>query len=62
MNVAILSCRAFTTPEPTAFQTWRIHLGAAGARLLREFPPLSFDLGRQAFDRDPRIAAMVWER
>jgi hypothetical protein len=61
-NIAILSCRAFRSTEPSEFQTWRIHLSAAGIRLLREFPPLTFDLDRSAFDNDPRIASMVWDR
>jgi RES domain len=61
-NIAILSCRAFKTAEPTSHQTWRIHLSASGIRLFREFPPLAFDLDRKAFDADPRIADMRWER
>jgi hypothetical protein len=61
-NIAILSCRAFRATEPTAYETWRIHVSAAGARLVREFPRLTFDLGRNAFERDPRIASMAWDR
>jgi hypothetical protein len=61
-NIAILTCRAFGGNEPLDYQTWRIHLGAGGARLLREHPRLTFDLDRAVFARDPRIASMKWER
>ena len=61
-NIAVLSCRAFKSTEPSAFQTWRIHLSAAGARLFREFPRLTLAFDRGAFSSDPRIAGMVWNR
>jgi len=61
-NIAILTCRAFRGHEPLAYQSWRIHLGAGGARLLREHPRLTFDLDRTVFAIDPRIAGMKWDR
>ena len=62
LNVAILACRTFAQRAPAARQSWRLHLGPAGARLICEFPRLILDLGRDAFAADPRIAAMNWER
>ncbi len=61
-NIAILSCRAFAGVDATERQTWRIHVGSTGARVLCEAPRSSFDLGRAAFAADPRIAQMVWDR
>ncbi len=61
-NIAILSCRAFANAEPNSRQTWRILLGSNGARALCEMPRATIDFNRQAFQDDPRIAAMRWER
>ena len=62
LNVALLTCRAFSGRQETARQTWRIHLGSGGARTQCEMPKLSLDFDRAAFAGDPRIAKMVWER
>jgi hypothetical protein len=62
LNVALLRCRAFAQSAETARQTWRIHLGAGGARTQCELPRLSLDFDRKAFAGDPRIARMKWER
>jgi hypothetical protein len=62
MNLALLTGRAFSDPEPSGFQTWRIHLNATGARALREFPRSGLAFGRDTFAADPRIAAMKWDR
>ena len=62
INVALLSCRAFAKPAETARQTWRIHLGAGGARTQCEMPKLSLDFDRKTFAGDPRIVRMKWER
>jgi hypothetical protein len=62
LNIAILSCRAFATPEPMARQTWRILLGSNGARALCEIPRETLDFDRRAFADDPRIAEMRWVR
>ena len=61
-NVALLTCRAFAVKQETARQTWRIHLGAGGARTQCEMPKSSLDFGRTAFADDLRIARMVWDR
>jgi hypothetical protein len=61
-NIAILHPRAFAITEPNARQTWRLFLGSQGARALCEMPVDAIDFDRQAFQADPRIAAMQWER
>ena len=62
LNIAILSCRAFASAEPNSRQTWRLLLGSNGARALCEMPQATLDFNRQAFQDDPRIAAMRWDR
>jgi hypothetical protein len=62
VNYALLTCRAFATREPIDRQTWRLHLGPNGARVLSEFPHVRLEFDREAFASDPRIAALRWER
>ncbi len=62
LNLAILTCRVFTSEDPSAYQTWRLHLSRSGARAIREFPKLIIDFNRKAFAVDPRIAEMEWDR
>jgi hypothetical protein len=62
LNYALLSCRAFASPAPIERQTWRLHLGPHGVRVLCEFPHARFEFDRAAFAADPRIAALAWER
>jgi RES domain len=62
LNIALLSCRAFTNREPIALRTWRIHLSPRGARAMREFPASALNFDRAAFASDPRIADMNWDR
>ncbi len=62
MNVALLTCSAFASNAPLGRETWRIHLSASGARLLRESPALELSFGRHAFGNDPQIAALKWDR
>ncbi len=62
LNLAILSCRAFTNREPVVERTWRIHLNSSGARAIRESPPHALDFDRAAFASDKRIADMNWDR
>jgi hypothetical protein len=61
-NFAILTCRAFPTREPVERQTWRMHVGAAGARAIGDFPDQRLSFDRAAFARDPRIASLRWDR
>lgn len=62
LNVALLTCRAFSVKHETARQTWRIHLGAGGVRTQCEMPKLLIDFDRSVFAGDPRIERMRWER
>ena len=62
LNVALLTCGAFSVKQETARQTWRIHLGAGGVRTQCEMPKLVIDFDREVFASDPRIARMTWER
>jgi len=61
-NIALLTCTAFAESEPVARLTWRILLGANGARARCELPRQSLDFDRAAFAGDPRIASMQWDR
>ena len=61
-NLALLTCRGFANSEPVAHQTWRVLLGANGARAVCELPRRMIDFNRAAFVADPRIASMKWER
>jgi hypothetical protein len=62
LNVALLSCRAFSKPAEIARQTWRIQFGGSGIRARCEMPKLSVHFERKAFAGDPRIAKIRWER
>jgi RES domain len=62
VNLALLTCRAFAKRQPTAQQTWHIHLNAAGAHAVCEAPSLRITFDRAWFAADPRIAQMRWER
>lgn len=62
LNVALLTCAAFASREPIEQQRWRIHIGAAGARAIRDFSEERLAFDRSAFARDPRIASLNWDR
>ncbi len=61
-NLALLRCTVFTKPEPLERRSWKLHLGAQGARALCESPRLSIAYDRAAFARDPRLANFRWDR
>lgn len=61
-NHAILRGRVFTNPEPITRQTWRLLLGSNGARALCEMPRETIDFDRSAFQSDPRLSKMRWDR
>jgi hypothetical protein len=61
-NYALLTCRAFGSREPIERQTWRLHVGAHGVRVLSEFPHVRLEFGREAFAADARIASLNWQR
>ncbi|MDH4063188.1 MAG: RES family NAD+ phosphorylase [Acidobacteriota bacterium] len=62
VNLAVLDCRPFTSPQPIERQTWRIDLGPSGVRALCAFPETRLEFERAAFADDPRIAALMWDR
>ena len=62
VNVALLTCAAFTVTAPLARQTWRLHLTSRGARALCEDPERRLEFDRRFFAADPRIAAFDWNR
>jgi hypothetical protein len=62
INVALLTCGAFACRAPVDRQTWRLQIGAAGLRAICGFPAARLEFDRQAFARDPRIAALNWDR
>jgi hypothetical protein len=62
LNIAILACSAFASPQPGIRQTWRILLGSNGARALCEMPRETLDFNRDAFQADPRIKKVRWDR
>ena len=62
VNLALLACGAFAARQPEERQTWRIHLGAHGARALCDFPEARLEFDRQAFAADARVARLAWER
>ena len=61
-NVALLTCAVFGSRAPIERQTWRLHVDATGVRALCDFPKARLAFDRGAFTRDPRIAAVRWER
>lgn len=62
VNLALLTCRAFASREPLERQTWRLHVGAHGVKAVCDFPEARLEFDRFAFARDPRIAALLWDR
>jgi hypothetical protein len=62
VNLALFRCGAFAVREPVERQTWRIQLGAHGARAVCAFPQAQLEFDRHAFESDPRIARLTWER
>lgn len=61
-NLAVLTCSAFSAPQPVDRQTWRIRIGRSGAQAICEHPQLGLEYGHDTFAPDPRLAGMVWDR
>ncbi|BCX19017.1 MAG: hypothetical protein KatS3mg117_2699 [Geminicoccaceae bacterium] len=61
-NVAVFDCSAFASAEPLAYRTWYLVFDSGGVRAQREFPLARLAFDRKAFARDPRIAALPWDR
>lgn len=62
LNLAILTCLAFTEPRPKHRQTWRMRLSASGVQAICEFPRNALEFSPEAFAADPRIANFTWIR
>ena len=62
VNIALLTCAAFSGAAPLERQTWRLHLDAGGVRALCAFPDRRLAFDRHSFAADPRIASLRWER
>lgn len=60
INIALLTCRAFSSRAPLAQQNWRIDLGPSGVRAIG--PELRLEFPRDAFAQDPRITRLEWDR
>jgi hypothetical protein len=61
-NLSLLSCAAFLDRKPTRQQSWRLKLAGAGVYGRCETPAIELVFARDAFARDPRIAAFDWSR
>ena len=61
-NIALLSCRAFAARKPIARQVWRMQVGSVGVRAVCSAPEQRLSFDRKSFARDPRIAALNWDR
>ena len=62
LNIALLTCAAFASREPLERQTWRLHLGPAGASAICDSPPVRRGFEVASFASDDRIAALRWNR
>jgi RES domain len=62
MNLALLTCRVFTKPNPLDRQTWHIRLSEAGVQAICEAPKLGITFDGKSFAADPRIAKLRWVR
>jgi hypothetical protein len=62
INIALLTCKAFSVTAPLERQTWRLQLDGRGVRALCAHPGRRLEFDRTAFAADPRIAGLQWER
>ena len=62
LNVALLSCTAFAATAPLERHVWRVHFSGMGVRAIGDLPEQGLAFDRHAFARDPRIAALQWDR
>ena len=62
VNVALLTCAAFRSRAPEERRRWKVHVGPSGARAVGEADDERLAFDRAAFARDPRIAALRWDR
>lgn len=62
VNIALLTCAAFAGTAPVDRHVWRVHFGSMGVRAIGDSPGQRLGFDRDAFARDPRIAALNWDR
>lgn len=62
VNIALLTCAAFSAAAPSVYQTWQLHLDSRGVRAVCADPERRLEFDRRFFAGDPRIAALRWER
>lgn len=62
VNIALLTCRAFTSRAPMSRQTWRFLFAEHGVRAICERPKRRLEFDRRAFADDRRIASLAWDR
>ena len=62
LNIALLTCSAFSVLAPLERETWRLHFDSGGVRALCQFPERRLSFGTDAFADDPRIATFEWKR
>lgn len=61
-NLSLLTCTAFLDTRPRTQHRWDLRLHSAGISASRASPPASLHFDREAFARDPRVAAFDWQR
>lgn len=62
VNIAVLTCTAFSADTPLARQSWHLYFSAAGVRAICDFPESRLSFDREAFGRDPRVRGLTWDR
>jgi hypothetical protein len=62
LNIALLTCAAFSVLAPLERETWRLHFDSGGVRALCQFPERRLSFDTAAFAADPRIATLEWTR
>jgi hypothetical protein len=62
INIALLTCAAFSGNAPLERQTWRLHFDNGGVRAICAFPERRLSFETTAFATDPRVANLQWER
>ena len=62
VNLALLTCAAFSVTAPLARETWRLQFDSHGVRAVCAHPSQRLEFARTAFADDPRIASLRWDR
>lgn len=61
-NISLLTCAAFLDHEPIRRQSWHVLLHPMGISAQCETPKSDLHFDRDCFARDPRVAALNWDR